>query len=152
MACRSVTFAGVRCKGYRLPTEAEWEYAARGGCTRRGGRERPHDTRSTWSKGNSAGRTHGVLDGSPANRAGLSGLLGTVSEWVWDLYGTRAYSSSRHQDPTGPIQGRERVVRGCSWADPESECVVTRRLKLAPDSRRNTIGLRVVRTTSRGGP
>ena len=99
-------------KSYRLPTEAEGEYAARAG-TR--GDDYPEDLDGVaWHEGNSGDRTHAVGQKAP-NAWGLHDMLGNVAEWVQDWYGT--YPGGRVTDPRGPSAGRHdlRVYRGCSW-------------------------------------
>ena len=98
-------------KRYRLPTEAEWEYAARGGTT--GGRYGNIDA-IAWYSSNSGNSTHAV-GGKQPNAYGLYDMLGNVWEWVQDWYGS--YTSSAKTNPTGPSSGSRRVVRGGSWGD-----------------------------------
>ena len=96
---------------YRLPAEAEWEYAARAGdasC-----RYGPLDE-IAWYHDNSNGETHPVGQKKP-NAFGLHDLLGNVWEWVQDCYGVDYYSTSPESDPTGPGMGEFRVARGGSW-------------------------------------
>ena len=97
---------------YRLPTEAEWEYAARAG-TR--GDDYAEDLDAiAWHEGNSGERTHPVGQKTP-NAWGLHDMLGNVNEWVQDWYGI--YPGGRVADPRGPSAGKHdlRVYRGCSW-------------------------------------
>ena len=97
--------------GYRLPTEAEWEYAARAGTSHRfaGG----DDARAVaWTEENSGGETRAVGE-KAANALGLHDLSGNVWEWCWDWYG--AYPSEPVSDAAGPASGSERVLRGGSW-------------------------------------
>jgi formylglycine-generating enzyme required for sulfatase activity len=99
--------------GGRLPTEAEWEYAARGGSTEpRYGRL----DEVAWYAGNSGGRAHEVGQKSP-NNLGLYDMLGNVWEWVNDWYDHEYYQNSPAADPQGPSRGRVRVLRGGCWVN-----------------------------------
>ena len=91
---------------YRLPTEAEWEYAARAGSSK--ARYGPVDE-IAWHRGNGSDRTHPV-GGKLPNAFGLHDTLGNVAEWVQDWFGP--YSKKPQTDPTGPESGRHSVVRG----------------------------------------
>jgi Flp pilus assembly protein TadD len=97
--------------GGRLPTDAEWEYAARAGSTQ----ARYGDLDEiAWYTGNSGGQAH-VVAQKRANGFGLFYMLGNVWEWVNDWYGENYYQSSPSQDPAGPTSGTLRVLRGGSW-------------------------------------
>ena len=99
--------------GGRLPTEAEWEYAARGGSTE----ARYGDLDEiAWYADNSGNQTHEVGQ-KRANGFGLYDMLGNVWEWVNDWYDQNYYQNSPSQDPTGPASGQLRVLRGGSWFD-----------------------------------
>ena len=101
---------------YRLPTEAEWEYAARSGTTR----ERYGELDEiAWYEGNSTDRSHPV-GGKLANAFGLYDMIGNVSEWVQDWYG--GYSGGTVSDPKGPDTSQFRVLRGCHWGADSDNC------------------------------
>jgi formylglycine-generating enzyme required for sulfatase activity len=103
--------AFCRDVGMRLPTEAEWEYAARAGKDEARYGEWEH---IAWVRANSNGRTHPVGMKAP-NAFGLHDMLGNVWEWVSDRYGL--YDEESLVDPQGPIDGDARVLRGGSWND-----------------------------------
>jgi formylglycine-generating enzyme required for sulfatase activity len=125
---------------FRLPTEAEWEYACRAGGP---------GVRSTaaaldevaWYGGNSHGRTHPVRSKKP-NAWGLHDMLGNVWEWCWDWYGP--YPGGEARDPDGPEVGTQRVVRGGSWLNPPPKVRPTDRAKHPPHLRGGNLrGFRV---------
>jgi len=121
---------------YRLPTEAEWEYACGGGS--RG------PAAQAWFKDNSEGRTHPVGEKQP-NARGLYDALGNVGEWVQDWYGHDYYAESPAADPSGPASGSYRVFRGGSWLDSPKYCRVTARNFEFPVSRLHNVGFRIAR-------
>lgn len=130
---------------YTLPTEAQWEYAARGG--RDGVRDNYTYSGSNsigsvaWYYGNSGDRTNPVGRKSP-NQLGLYDMSGNLWEWCLDYYGS--YSSSSQTNPTGPSSGDFRVLRGGSWDFDESNCRVANRFSDIPSFRYDNHGFRVV--------
>jgi formylglycine-generating enzyme required for sulfatase activity len=133
--------------GYRLPTEAEWEYAAKGGGngqkTKYAGSDNIDEV--AWYFGNSGYRSHEVGT-KVGNELGIHDLSGNVWEWCWDWSGS--YSSGSVTDPRGPASGGYRVVRGGSWLRDARYCRVAYRYSYIPDSGDNALGFRLARTVS----
>ena len=137
-------------KAFRLPTEAEWEYAARGGNKSQGYKYAGSNNldKVGWYTANSGSTTHEVGTKSP-NELGLYDMSGNVWEWCFDWEG--AYSSSGQTDPMGPSSGSLRVYRGggwsdyaSSWSDDYAECCrVSYRSYDAPGIRDVNLGLRL---------
>ena len=129
---------------YRLPTEAEWEFAARGGKQSKGYKYSGSDNIGVvaWYTGNSGGKTHQVGTKEP-NELGIYDMSGNVWEWCGDWYGS--YSSSAQTNPTGPSSGSHRVLRGGSWYYDARGCRVSDRDCYSnPSSRFSNGGFRVV--------
>ncbi len=127
--------------GGRLPTEAEWEYAARGGSTE--ARYGPVDE-VAWYRENSGSRAREVGQ-KRANSFGLFDTLGNVWEWDSDWYDESYYARSPGVDPPGPSNGQERVLRGGSWMGGPRHARGSSRGRYAPDHRRSDFGCRCVR-------
>ena len=131
---------------FRLPTEAEWEYAARGGNKSQGYKYAGSNTidEVAWYDGNSGKGTHEVGTKAP-NELGLYDMTGNVWEWCSDWYGSNYYSSVPSTNPTGPTSGSARVVRGGSWLNNAQLCRVSYRSDDAnPANHYSTVGFRLV--------
>jgi formylglycine-generating enzyme required for sulfatase activity len=124
---------------YRLPTEAEWEYAARAGTT---GPNSGDLDAVAWHKGNSAGTSHPVGQ-KKANAFGLYDMEGNVYEWTNDWFFD--YEEDPLTDPKGPEAGFERVPRGGSWDSTPVGVRTSNRNKLEPEEGNFNIGFRVAR-------
>ena len=129
-------------KEFRLPTEAEWEYAARGGKYSRGYRYSGSNNSDevAWYDSNSGSKTHPVKT-KKDNELGLYDMSGNVWEWCNDWWG--CYQSNSQTNPTGPSEGESRVLRGGGWCYFDMGVRVSRRDYLTPGYRHIIIGLRL---------
>ena len=137
--------------GYRLPTEAEWEYAARAGdntvdsLTYSGTSDKNKVDDYAWYMDNSNNTTHEVGK-KEANAFGLYDMSGNVFEWCWNWF-TDSYDTTTEggSDPTGSSAGSDRVLRGGCCAGNYGYCAVSSRMGISPDKRNSILGFRVVR-------
>lgn len=131
--------------GYRLPTEAEWEFAAKGGKASKGFKySGGNDIDAVgWYSGNSGSSTQSSGT-KQSNEIGIHDMSGNVWEWCWDWYGD--YNSLSQTNPSGPHSGSFRVVRGGGWFCVADNCRVANRDNNVPDYRNLDQGFRVVRT------
>jgi hypothetical protein len=131
--------------GYRLPTEAEWQYAARGGNQSKGytfsGSNKINDV--GWYGDNSDDKTHPVGE-KQSNELGIYDMSGNVWEWCWDWYDS--YPSGSQNNPKGPDSGNARVRRGGCYNTNDYYCTVTIRGNFSPSSSDSYLGVRLVRT------
>lgn len=136
-------------KDFRLPTEAEWEFAARGGDAEKVSEYSGSDVIDEvgWSESNSRGMTHDVGKKN-SNKLGLYDMSGNVNEWCLDWYGH--YLSDSIVDPVGPKDGYQRIARGGSWKSKSFACRVTERYHVFPHKSYDNIGLRLCVGTSNG--
>ncbi|MCR5063183.1 MAG: formylglycine-generating enzyme family protein, partial [Treponema sp.] len=156
--CYSVDNQKVTCNfeadGYRLPTEAEWEYAARAGNSNcdeilwSGTSDNSNLNDFSWNYSNTNGATPQRTKTLKPNKWGLYDMSGNVQEFCWDLYNANQYTSNRKgiENPSGAVAGTYRVVRGGCVANYSSEfCSVTSRWYQMPDECNEQTGFRVVR-------
>lgn len=124
---------------YRLPTEAEWEYACRAGTT---GKYAGNLDAAAWYFDNAGGKTHPVGKKAP-NAFGLHDMHGNVREWCQDWYDDFYYKKGPTDDPTGPTNGLWRVIRGGSYLANSAACRSAVRYKLDPELKLDSVGFRI---------
>ncbi len=142
-----------QANGYRLPTEAEWEYASRGGSMSAGYSSSGTDFDSSelgqfsWYDQNSKGRTHQVKLLTP-NELGLYDMCGNVYEWCWDWFSKNYYTSpeAMENNPKGPQSGEYRVVRGAEWSSDYTMTASYVRGSASPHLPSRRQGFRICRT------
>ncbi len=136
-----------KSNGYRLPTEAEWEYAARGGERSKSyvfcGSNMPYSV--AWFSENYKGEEHKSGELLP-NEAGLYDMCGNVAEWCWDYYSENYYTKAASTNPSGPDAGENRVLRGGTRRDKMKYIAFTRRSFLNQKMKNIYSGFRPVRT------
>lgn len=134
---------------YRLPTEAEWEYACRAGTTAEFsfGEDQSQLVEYGWFKDNANSRSFPVVQRKP-NPWGLHDMHGNVAEWCQDLFGE--YLKIDETDPSGPTIGSKRITRGGSYLDAAPNCRSAARSGSSPETREPSVGFRVVMVVNRG--
>ena len=137
--------SGVKCTGYRLATEAEWEYAANPATAPRTVYAGSDSVDGVAWYGGNAGNTTRAVKTKTANGRGLYDLSGNVWEWVWDWYQAN-YEALPSTDPIGPSTAANRVFRGGSWSNAAAYARVARRYDYAPTLRDDDVGFRFVRS------
>lgn len=139
-----------KASGYRLPTEAEWEFAAKGGTNSKGFRYSGSDKLEdvAWHKANSNGQPHTVGTKLP-NELGIYDMSGNVWEWCWDWYNKDFYKLEKGDNPKGPEMGERRTVRGGSWDSKSNYVRPANRISTIPSKTHEFYGFRIARTISK---
>jgi len=145
------TKCNFSANGYRLPTEAEWEYAARGGVKTQNSASYKYSGSNNidvvaWYLDNASKKTHSV-GGKKANELGIYDMTGNVWEWCNDWYDTSYYKNSPKNNPQGASSGSYRVRRGDSWHNYAQYCRVAYRNYRSPGSSDHNLGFRLLRSS-----
>lgn len=140
--CEKVISKGLSCAGYRLPTEAEWEYAARAGTS---GAIYGMLANIAWYNENADYKTHPVGQ-KQANAWGLYDMIGNVWEWTEDSWSGAAYETGNATDPLVPGPDNRRVVRGCFYGNLAKDCRAANRYSESSILRSREVGMRGARS------
>jgi len=142
----TVVLCNFEVNGYRLPTEAEWEFAAKGGTQSNGyafsGSNNPDEV--AWYYSNSGGTPH-VIGEKKSNELGIHDMSGNVREWCWDLYSKDFFKKSTENNPSGPTEGVRRVYRGGAWNFKLDFLRMSAREYMGPSKSYGNVGFRVVK-------